>query len=71
MFGTGQEVLLGVWDWSGDAPKGLGRLGRSFGRSETCGEVLRKVWDGSGDSTRGLGRVGNPQGGTGLVVGPS
>ena len=58
MSGMGREVLTGVWDWSGDPPKDLGRVGRSFGRSKTCGEVLRKVWDGSVDPPGGPGRVG-------------
>ena len=58
MSGMGREVLTGVWDWSGDTPKGLGRVGRSYGRSETCGEVLRNVWDGSGDHPGGPGLVG-------------
>ena len=44
-----REVLLWLRDWSLDPPKGLGRVGRYFERSEMGREVLQKVWDGSGN----------------------
>ena len=44
--GTGQEVLPGIRDWSGDPARDLVWVGRSYGKSERGGEVLRKVWDG-------------------------
>ena len=55
---------MGVWDWSGDPFRGLGRVGgtlegmtrvgRSSGRSRTGRGTLPKVWDGSGDPQGGL-----------------
>ena len=41
-------MTLGVVrDWSGDPPKGLRWVGRTFEISKMGGEILRKVWDGS------------------------
>ena len=54
----GREVLSRGWDLSGHLPRGLRRVGGSFGRSETGGEVHRKVWDGSGNPPSGLEWVG-------------
>ena len=44
-----REVFPGVRDWSGHPPKGLGRVGRNFGRFNIGREVLRRVQVGSED----------------------
>ena len=56
----GQEVLSRVQDWSWDPPKGLGLVGRSFGRIETGGDALRKVLDRLGDPPKDPERVDGP-----------
>ena len=45
----GLGTIKEVRDWSRDPPKGLGRVGRSSGRSKIGGDVLQKMGEGSGD----------------------
>ena len=56
----GEKVLSGIRDWSGDQPRGLGRVGRFFVKSETGREVQWRVQKGLGDPPRGLGLAEGP-----------